>query len=101
VYSYKSFLKNELREEFLGLWLQRDTVYQDWEDMAAGREGMEVGLKAGHTMSTLRKQRVNSKWSWGIKPQGQLPVTHFLQQGSTSSRSHNFPKQLGTECSNT
>lgn len=33
--------------------------------------------------SSVRKWRVDRKWGWPIKCQGQLPVTRFLQQGFT------------------
>lgn len=43
---------------------------------------------AGHTASTIRKQRANRKWSLAIKHQSCPPVTHDLQQPS------NFLKAL-------
>lgn len=39
-----------------GSQFQRDTVYQNREDMAAGREGTDMTKKlAGHIASALRK----------------------------------------------
>lgn len=34
--------------------------------------------QAGHVASVVKKQSVNRKWGWAIKPQGLHPVTYFL-----------------------
>ena len=69
--------KNNLNETVD--FCQRNEVSHGEEDMAAGSNVVSGAEGWLVIVSTLRKQRVNSKWSWGIKPQGQLPVTHFLQ----------------------
>lgn len=46
--------------------------------MASSR-GAAKGRLVTLLLRKLRKQGVNRKWGWATRPQGQPPVTHFLQ----------------------
>lgn len=75
-------------------------------ETARGRQERHGGRNrklAAHTVPTLRKQSMNRKWGWTIKPQIPMllpslhPIIHSLQiRGSDLPKKH---QQLRTQCS--
>lgn len=68
------------------------------------RHGDKSRRSGGHILSVGRKQSVNRKWGWAIKPQGQAPLAHFLQEASPPKICTTFSDSTtswGTMCWNT
>lgn len=68
------------------------------------RQGDKSRRSGGHILSVGRKQSVNRKWGWAIKPQGQAPLAHFLQEASPPKICTTFSDSTtswGTMCWNT
>jgi len=62
--------------------LKERNVYYSIKSMQGSHGGRNQRL-TGRSASPVRTQRANGKWRRAIKSESLLPVTQFLQQGST------------------
>lgn len=80
--------RNLSKEGFILRYCLRGYILSWW--------ARQVGIKGStsHIVSAVKKQSVDRKWGWAMRPQHSFPVTRFFQQGLPSLGSIIFPNSV-------